>query len=179
MPGALWTPSRHSRWVGTQAALVFSKATGWKALAAAWVLSPPCRHGLGPSREIRNRVPRCTRKVGLLKFLSENFTRRSGRARFQTREAWHPAAVQPRWHLSRLFPSTRSSGGERARCPLGFQAFLLSFIHKPGGYRRSLNIDVSPPTAPPLTQLQNSSRTVLNYLFPYSISISLIKSYNV
>lgn len=100
-------------------------------------------------------------------------------ARFQTREAWHPAAAQPRWHLGRLFLQHPQLWGERALCPLGFQAFLPSFIHKPGGYRRSLNIDVSPPTAPPLTQLQNSSRTVLNYLFPYSISISLIKSYNV
>lgn len=118
------------------------------------------------------------RKAGLLKFLSENFTRQkralgSNPARPGTR----------RLSLAGIsvasFPSTRSSGGERAQCPLGFQALLLSFIHKPGGYRRSLNIDVSPPTAPPLTQLQNSSRTVLNYLFPYSISISLIKSYNV
>lgn len=79
-------------------------------------------------------------------------------------------------------PSLQSAAAEGAMLPSGPRIFLpclLSLIHKPGGYRRSLNIDVSPPTAPPLTQLQNSSRTVLNYLFPYSISISLIKSYNV
>lgn len=113
VPGALWTPSRHSRWVGAQAALAFSKATGWKALRLLEA-QPSYRHELGPSREIRNLVPRCTLKAGLLKFLSENFTRQkralgSNPARPGTRRRPSLAGISVA-----SFPSTRSSGGERA-----------------------------------------------------------------
>lgn len=88
----------------------------------------------------------------------------------ETPVVWYPLA-----------PAVRRPGERGLEAPSGssLSSPVYSLIHKPGGYRRSLNIDVSPPTAPPLTQLRNSSRTVLNYLFPYRISISLIKSYNV
>lgn len=141
-------------------------------------------------------VPRCTRQVAELRFFSESFPQKKEEkqaGRQNGRRCWRwlqglgslaSAAAQLRSCLG-LPPSRAPAAppGRRARCsprvPVFSSPCLLSFIHKPGGYRRSLNIDVSPPTAPPLTQLQNSSRTVLNYLFPYSISISLIKSYNV
>lgn len=146
-------------------------------------LRPNCLGWVAPSGDPRAQAD-FGRWIGLADFLLGKFPAEEGLgspaaggagAGGRGLGAGHPAAALPP-EGPQLCPG---GGREAPSGPSVFLACLSSFIHKPGGYRRGLNIDGSPPTAPPLTQLQNSSRTVWNYLFPYSISISLIKSYNV